>query len=112
MDRLQRLGLDLYHIEGAIAALQRNSKVMVEDFYAHMHVLGGEVTLAASVDESGALRLSVPDNGIGISEENLPNISGASRPSRFGPEPGLSGYRAWAIARQDDEQIAWRQSRS
>ena len=71
---LQRLGLDLDHIEGAIAALQRNSKVMVEDFYTHMHVPGGEVTLAASVDESGALRLSVPDNGIGISEENLPNI--------------------------------------
>ena len=35
---------------------------------------GGEVTLAVSVDENGALRFSVRDNGNGISEEDLPKV--------------------------------------
>ena len=35
---------------------------------------GGQVTLAVSVDEDGALRFSVRDNGIGIGEEDLPKV--------------------------------------
>lgn len=35
---------------------------------------GGEVTLAVSLDENGALRFSVRDNGMGIGEEDLPKV--------------------------------------